>query len=189
MKRYVFVATLCTLALSCEKKTDSTVQDVNRDSLTINESDIEVEAIPHSCWLEAKGNDSLFAMIDDNLGTVTGKLKYQNYQKDSSSGDINGISSGDTLKVDYIFQSEGVTSTREIWFLKKNGNLIEGIGDYDESGERYKDPKNIKFEGGHSLAPAECAGFEKNFAKLEGPAAISEPAKPEDGKHQLTKQK
>lgn len=165
MKKLIFAAAAFVFMVSCEKKTDNKLQDLTKDSLTINESDIEIEAIPHSCWLEAKGNDSLFAMIDDNLGTVTGKLYYKNYQKDSSSGDISGMSIGDTIKVDYMFQSEGTTSTREIWFLKKNGNLVEGIGEYDETGERYKDPKTVKFEGGHSLAPAECKNFEKNFNK------------------------
>lgn len=163
MKKYLLSTAAFLVLFSCEKKTENKVQDVSKDSVTINESDIQVEAIPHSCWLEVKANDSVMAVIDDNLGTVTGKLQFKNYQKDSSSGDIYGISVGDTIKVDYVFQSEGLESTREIWFLKKNGNLVEGIGEYDETGEKYKDPKAVKFEGGHSLSSADCKDFDKKF--------------------------
>lgn len=150
--------------LSCNKKNESVMKDVNnKDTLTLNESDIMVEEIPENCYMEATGKDSLFVTLSDNLGTVTGKMHYKNFEKDSSFGDLVGMADGDTLKLEYNFQAEGTTSTREIWFLKKDGNLIEGIGEYNETGEQYKDPKLLKFTGGHTLKTTECKGFERNF--------------------------
>ena len=32
--------------------------------------------------------------------------------------------------LNYTFEAEGTTSEREIYFLRKDGNLIEGIGEH-----------------------------------------------------------
>ncbi len=164
MKKIVLSLLVFGFVLSCEKKNETVMKDVtNKDSLALNKSDIQIDEIPENCYMEATGKDSLFVKFSDNLGTVTGKMHYKNFQKDSSSGDIVGISDGDTIKVDYTFEAEGTTSTREIWFLKRHGNLIEGIGDYNETGEQYKDPKSVKFDGGHKLKPAACEKFDRNL--------------------------
>lgn len=154
---------LLSIAISCNEKKD-TIQDIKKSEVSVNESKTEIEAIPHYCFAEATGKDTVFVMLDDNLGTVTGKMYYKNYQKDSSTGTLAGSVSGDTIKAEYTFDSEGVTSTREIWFLKKDGKLYEGAGEMDETGEKYKSTQAVKFEGGRALHAAECKGFEKNFA-------------------------
>ncbi len=166
MKKIFFVLSSAAILFSCEKKeTVSNAASSTQDSLKINESDIQIEAIPHTCYSEAIGKDSVFVMLDDNLGTITGKMYYKNFEKDSSYGDLNGISDGDTLKVDYVFQSEGSTSTREIWFLMKDGKLLEGIAEYDETGEKYKNTLDIKYQGGHQLSAVNCESFDKKFPK------------------------
>ncbi len=166
MKKIFFVLSSAAILFSCEKKeTVSNAASSTQDSLKINESDMQIEAIPHTCYSEAIGKDSVFVMLDDNLGTITGKMYYKNFEKDSSYGDLNGISDGDTLKVDYVFQSEGSTSTREIWFLMKDGKLLEGIAEYDETGEKYKNTLDIKYQGGHQLSAVNCESFDKKFPK------------------------
>ena len=166
MKKLFFLLSSAAILFSCEKKeTVSNAASSTQDSLKINESDIQIEAIPHTCYSEAIGKDSVFVMLDDNLGTITGKMYYKNFEKDSSYGDLNGISDGDTLKVDYVFQSEGSTSTREIWFLMKDGKLLEGIAEYDETGEKYKNTLDIKYQGGHQLSAVNCESFDKKFPK------------------------
>ena len=178
---FVIIATL----FSCNKKTEQNI--LKQDSTGVF-SDEETSAdsalaTTTACYMEATGKDTLFAQIDDNLGTISGVLHYKNFQKDSSSGDIIGFSSGDTIKVDYTFQSEGITSIREIWFLKKDGKLWEGIGAYDATGERYADAKKIKFEEGHVLSTANCKDIHKNLVISTPPAnkppkPIAETAKP-----------
>lgn len=164
MKKITLAVFLAVALASCNKKNESIVKDVNnKDSLTLNESDIQIDEIPENCYMEATGKDSLFVRISDNLGTVTGKMHYKNFEKDSSFGELVGMADGDTLKLEYNFQAEGATSTREIWFLKKDGNLIEGIGEYNETGEQYKDPKLLKFTGGHTLNPADCKSIERKL--------------------------
>ena len=176
MKKILAVAALSMIALSCVKKTESNVQDVTEDSMTVNTSDFNIEAVPEICYMEATGKDTLFMKVVSNLGTVTGNLYYKNFEKDSSFGDIVGVEDGDTLKVDYTFESEGMTSTREIWFLMKDGKVLEGIGEPDADGTGYKDYYSIKYEGGHALSMVECNTIESRFKNMQAADSASSAA-------------
>lgn len=167
MKNFILSAFMVFTALSCEKKTTETVdvQTANADSVTIPESNEPIESsILQTCYMEATGKDTLFITLDDNLGTITGKMRYKNFEKDSSFGDVIGTQNGDTLKLNYTFEAEGTTSDREIYFLKKDGNLIEGIGEHKTEGNRdfYANASQLKYEG-HTLKSTDCTDFEKNF--------------------------
>lgn len=175
-------AVLITLfAISCNKKTESTVNTLDSSGVFVDTESVadSTLATTTGCYMHVTGNDTLFAQIDDNLGTVTGKLHYKNFQKDSSFGDLLGSSIGDTVKVDYTFQSEGVISTREIWFLKKDGKLYEGIGDFDKSGERYANYKKIKFEDGHVLSAVNCNTIANKFPEFSVSSSTPSASEPQ----------
>lgn len=104
------------------------------------------------------GKDTVFVSIDDNLGTITGKMASKNSEKDSNKGELSGFKSGDTLKLTYNFASEGKMGNKnEIYFLQTKNGLSEGIGDRDpETGTKYASEKKIKYAGGRNLKPADC---------------------------------
>ena len=167
MKNLILSALIILTAASCEKKSTETVdtQTVTPDSITVPESNEPVESSTlQSCYMEVTGKDTLFVSLDDNLGTITGKMRYKNFEKDSSFGDVMGTQNGDTIKLNYTFEAEGTTSDREIYFLRKDGNLIEGIGEHKTEGNRdfYANPAQLKYEG-HTLKSVDCTDFEKNF--------------------------
>ncbi|WP_185146643.1 hypothetical protein [Chryseobacterium sp.] len=168
MKNYFVAAALLMTALACEKKSTEKINTATTppDSVVVPETNEPLESSTRqSCYIGAVGKDSVFMSIDDNLGTITGKLRYKNFEKDSSFGDVAGSQNGDTLKLFYTFQSEGMTSNREIYFLRKDGNLLEGIGEQKTEGNDavYINPSKLKFENGHTMRPTECEGFEKKF--------------------------
>ena len=167
MKNLILSALMILTAVSCEKKTTETVdiQTTTPDSITVPESNEPVESSTlQTCYMEVTGKDTLFISLDDNLGTITGKMRYKNFEKDSSFGDVMGTQNGDTIKLNYTFEAEGTTSDREIYFLRKDGNLIEGIGEHKTEGSRdfYANPAQLKYEG-HTLKSIDCKNFEKNF--------------------------
>jgi hypothetical protein len=58
--------------------------------------------------------------------SVTGNLSYNYYEKDQNTGTIAGTITGDILRADYTFQSEGVESKRQVAFKKVGDDWVEG---------------------------------------------------------------
>lgn len=166
MKNFLIIASAIFIAVSCEKKLDQSIDTKSSaDKIANLENGNPVEpSTEQTCYLGVIGKDSVFISLDDNLGTFTGKMRYKNSQKDSSMGDLLGSKNGDTLKLNYIFASEGVTSDREIYFLLKDKNLIEGIGEHkvEDNKDIYTNPAKLKYDG-EPLKLVDCKNFEKNF--------------------------
>ncbi len=168
MKNLFISAFIVAVTLSCEKKSTeiSPTDPSMSDSLIIvPESNDPIEpSTLQTCYLQATGKDSVFVSLEDNLGTITGKMRYKNFEKDSSFGDVVGNQNGDTLRLVYTFQSEGKTSDREIYFLKKDGKLLEAAGEYTSDGSKssYADHSKLKYDG-PQLDQVDCKNFEKNL--------------------------
>lgn len=164
MKKYIFLGSLSFLLMNCNKKVEANKTVADSDSLTDSTSTvIDTLGSKSFCYLGVTGKDSVFVSIDDNLGTVTGKMRYKNSEKDSSKGELAGFKSGDTLKLTYEFASEGTTSKRDIFFIQKDGTLQEGIGNQkDENGEmKYADEKKVAYKDGRKFEAADCAMVSK----------------------------
>lgn len=168
MKKIILSAIIMSLTLSsCEKKTtDLLTSDDSLDSMVVvPETNEPIESSTlQTCYMQATGKDSVFVTLEDNLGTIIGKMRYKNFEKDSSSGDLVGSQNGDTLKVNYTFAEEGKTSEREIYFLRKGENIIEGIGEQTTEGatSKYANPAALKYVG-NTLKQVDCTDFDKKF--------------------------
>ena len=167
MKNNLILITVVLSIFSCEKKNTEKIETGDSaDSISVAETAAPVESSTlQNCYIQVTGKDSVFISLDDNLGTITGKMRYKNFEKDNSTGDIMGTKSGDTLKLNYTFQSEGSTSDREIYFLKKGDQLLEGIGEHSTEGSKeiYSNYAKIKFEQGN-FKQTDCKDFEKYFS-------------------------
>ncbi|MCS4305423.1 hypothetical protein [Chryseobacterium sp. BIGb0232] len=158
MKKLILIVAVSAVMINCNKKTEAPAPNVNTDTIAVEEPVIDTLGPKSFCYVGVTGKDSVFASIDDNLGTITGKLSYKNSEKDSSKGDVTGFKSGDTLKLTYEFSSEGKKSKRDIYFLQKDNALTEGIGDHkEEDGQsKYADEKKISYKDGQKLSTADC---------------------------------
>ncbi|MBO6186852.1 MAG: hypothetical protein J6O88_19560 [Chryseobacterium sp.] len=166
MKKYFLLSAFSVLMMNCTKKNETVKPVAITDSLeTSAEPAIDTLGPKSFCYLGVTGKDSVFVNIDDNLGTLSGKITYKNSEKDSSKGELLGFKSGDTLKLTYEFASEGTTSKRDIFFIQKENSLTEGIGDQkDENGTmRYADEKKITYKDGQKLEKIDCNVVEKTL--------------------------
>lgn len=75
--------------------------------------------------------DTAILMIEQKGKEVSGKMLYDNFEKDGSRGTVKGKEEGEILKLWYEFNSEGIHSIMEVYFKKENGRLLRGIGDMD----------------------------------------------------------
>lgn len=158
MKKLILLGAVSAFLINCNKKTEAPAPKAEADTIAVEEPVIDTLGPKSFCYIGVTGKDSVFASIDDNLGTITGKLYYKNSEKDSSKGDVMGFKSGDTLKLTYEFTAEGKKSKRDIYFLQKDNTLTEGIGNHkEEDGQsRYADDKKVSYKDGQKLTSADC---------------------------------
>lgn len=159
MKKLILLSSFALILLNCNKKPEAPVAEIPSVDTAVETDKVVDTLVPKSfCYMGVTGKDSTFVSIDDNLGTITGKMATKNSEKDSNKGELTGFKSGDTLKLTYEFASEGTTGNKnEIYFLQTKDGLIEGIGQRDaETGTKYVSDKKIKYSGGNNLKPADC---------------------------------
>jgi len=110
--------------------------------------------INETCYAAIFEKDSA-AMIVKTLasGEVTGSLLVKYGEKPQNNGTIEGKFSGDTLLVDYRFNTGKDSSrvyTNPLAFLKKDGKLIMGVGQIETTLGRsyFVKGKPIDYEAG-----------------------------------------
>lgn len=165
MKKLILLSAVSAFLINCNKKTEAPAPKAEADTIAVAEPIVDTLGPKSFCYIGVTGKDSVFASIDDNLGTIIGKLSYKNSEKDSSKGDVTGFKSGDTLKLTYEFASEGKKSKRDIYFLQKDNTLTEGIGDHKEEDghSKYADEKKISYQDGQKLNTADCKAVNKGL--------------------------
>jgi hypothetical protein len=99
------------------------------------------------CYGSFTDKDSVFLKLSTTGEKVTGDLIYKLFEKDKNKGVLNGTLAGDTIFATYEFTSEGQTSTRDVAFLKKGNELIEGFAPTDQNGVHFINRHDIDFAG------------------------------------------
>jgi len=141
-----------TLAVSCQQSGTST--DHNSDS-TVASADTAAAAttsqpaIDLRCFTQTVGKDKASLFMKVNNDSVSGRLEYNRYEKDSNEGDFEGTIQNNILRLQYHFMSEGVTSTRAVVFKLAGDSLYEGLpASFDNQGEPVfeEDAARIKFD-------------------------------------------
>jgi carbonic anhydrase len=117
-----------------------------------------VDSATAYCYYSIRNRDTVFLHINVAGNKVTGDLEYNLYEKDKNKGSIQGMLKGDTLIAEYTFLSEGIESVREVAFLKKGNDWVEGYGDIEEKNGRvvFKDIKALNFNSGFVLQEKDC---------------------------------
>ncbi|MBB4805519.1 hypothetical protein HNP38_000791 [Chryseobacterium defluvii] len=163
MKKLILLGLFSVILMNCNKKTETVPAKTETDTTAATEAIIDTLGPKSFCYMSVTGKDTVFASIDDNLGTITGKISYKNNEKDSSKGDVTGFKSGDTLKLTYEFEAEGTKSKRDIFFIQKGKTLIEGIGaQKDDNGQmKYANENKINYKDGYTLETADCKAVTK----------------------------
>ena len=111
-----------------------------------------------NCYRYVIKRDTILLQVREKGDSIRGTLSFDNYQKDSSHGDINGTINNDTVYVLYSFLSEGMRSVMEIALLRTGNSMIRGIGPMVNKGDTllYKDHKTINYQAGQKLDMVPC---------------------------------
>ncbi len=133
-----------------EKNTTGQEEKVNNPSNT---------TIPEAtCYWQIMQRDTLVASLVQEGESITGKLTFDNFQKDGSSGSVKGNLEGDIIKLWYSFQSEGMHSVMEVWYRQQGDALLRGIGPTGVKNDTsyFADPSAITFDSNQRLEKVAC---------------------------------
>jgi hypothetical protein len=152
MKPIILLTFVLMTFIACQKKE-------NKSPTTLEETKTSTsEKLGTDCY-RYEGNGIEVTMQITAAGQeIEGYLKYNLVGKDQNKGRFKGVQKGDTLLATYTFQSEGVESKRDIAFLLKNNQLLEGYGESIVEGttSKFKNPSQLKFEGTMPLSKIDC---------------------------------
>lgn len=162
MKRSLLLLTgIALLASACNSNNTDTK---GADSTSVTAIDttltpaVPIQAKITDCYIYTKNRDTVKLKLNTENEELTGDLSYNLFEKDSNKGTISGEIKGDTILAEYTFDSEGMRSTREVVFLKRDGKLYEGFGDLEEKSGKtvFKNRAQLKFGNAIVLSLTEC---------------------------------
>lgn len=115
-------------------------------------------AIEHSCYVYTSTKDTVHLHLQISGNMVTGDFSYNYFEKDKNSGTLQGNMKGDTLFAVYKFMSEGTESVREVAFLKKGNDFVEGYGAVEDvnKGMIFTNRSALDFPATSILKKVEC---------------------------------
>ena len=135
---------LLTLIVSCKKETAATPTAV------IEKPNPSQDA----CYEYAQKGDKIELQLHyiANSDSVNGTLNIAYAEKDRNSGIIHGKVTDSILIANYVFQSEGLKSIRQVAFKFQNGKLVEGFGEMNADGTSFLDANHLTFSSAMPLA-------------------------------------
>lgn len=154
MKKLLFTCLALSVLASCKTK------EKQEENETQPEVPVAVEekapALALGCYTYDGNGNHIVLEITEMNGTVLGNLDYALKEKDANKGTFSGVLKDSVLIGSYTFMSEGTESTREVAFLVKEGQLIEGFGALDETGTAFQDPTSLSFSSSMPLSKTDC---------------------------------
>ncbi len=155
MKNVIYFLLLAANLTACQQ--DSSTKKA-ADSTITAETAVIAAAESRICYVSFKNRDSTYLHLMKKGEQVTGTLNVSLYEKDRNVGTVSGLVKGDTLLLDYTFQSEGIESIRQVAYLQQDGKLIEGFAEVqDQNGKTsFKSLADLKFDGSVVLEQSDC---------------------------------
>jgi len=157
MQKPIILSLLAFTLANCENNKESSLSIKEITELVAEEP---ATVLPTGCYCYDDGNNVInFEMITFG-DQIMGALTYSLEGKDITIGTFEGYLSEQKLFGMYNFSSEGVKSTREIAFILKDDQLIEGYGELDESGNSFRNKDNISYSSTMPLTKTDCGNDE-----------------------------
>lgn len=155
MKNTTYLLVIASIFIGCQQERSNKKA---ADSTITAETAVMAAAESRTCYVRFKDQDSTYLNLMKKGETVTGTLDVRLHEKDRNSGTVAGLVKGDTLLLEYTFQSEGVQSVRQLAYLQHDGKLIEGFADVQEKNGKtsFKSLKDLIFGGSVVLEQSDC---------------------------------
>jgi hypothetical protein len=149
------------------REDNTSIQDTTialiKDSKRRDQEEVTVEkpagAGMVDCYWQLLKRDTIVASLSQSGNVVTGKLSFDNFEKDGSSGMVTGKSENGIIKLWYSFESEGMKSVMEVWLKKQGDMLLRGIGDMNVRSDTayFTNMGAVKFSESQVMKKIDCS--------------------------------
>ena len=157
MKTAIAILGLVLFSCGCgDNKKHNENQVVKEDSTQANAIDkINIAG----CYIKILKRDTMVLHLQQRGTNVSGKMNFDNYEKDGSSGEVKGVIEKNIVKMWYNFQSEGKHSVMELYFMIEDSSVIHGVGPVSTKGDTayFSDPSAINFSKDHAFTKTDCS--------------------------------
>ena len=166
--KYILYILLFSKLIACndsnQLNSKSTNSPSSNSSISPKPEEQPVNDIP-GCYMKIIGRDTAILMLEQKGNMFTGKMLYDNYEKDGSRGTINGKEDKEIIKLWYDFDSEGMHSIMEVYFKKENGRLLRGVGDMDAKTDTTYFISGVNYSDKEAFTKVNCdmIGWKLNF--------------------------
>lgn len=155
MKKLALLSLALFTAVACKNNPKTENQSVTEQENPVKGSS-EKPTLETGCYAYNSNGNTIKMEITEVSGEVSGDLNIAYSEKDANQGKFVGTLNGDKLIGTYTFNSERTESIREMAFLVKGNQLIEGYGELNENGTKFKDMNTIEYNSTMPLTKVEC---------------------------------
>ncbi len=152
--KLMLVAFIAFTFLNCknkeEKPEDIMVEETMEEEITM------APTLEKGCYIYNENGSMVNMEITKTDNPVEGNLTYAYAEKDKNTGTFKGEFNDDKLVGTYTFQSEGVESKRQVAFMLKDNQLVEGYGELNEDGTMFKDVNAVNYASAMPLTKTDC---------------------------------
>lgn len=102
--------------------------------------------------------DSAYLNINVKDTTINGVLEYNWNLRNDDTGTVVGVYRDSLLYVNYSFESEGITSVKEVIFKYRQGQLFQAFGELDQRNDTviFRDRGLLQFDLQHPFIKSQC---------------------------------
>ena len=164
--RSVFV--ICSIVLLSCSNNDTSIATTETEIIagenSAQDSTVFVSKID-GCYMRVLKRDTMLLHLQQNGETVSGKMNFDNYEKDGSTGTVSGVIENDIVKLWYNFQSEGMNSVMELYFKAADSSMVQGVGPVRNKADTayFTDHSKIDYSKDQSLNKIDCSQVPKKY--------------------------
>lgn len=160
---------ICCLAVLFECSCNNPETNEPAQETTVNNSslpDSSKSSGYSGCYIRVMQKDTLVAHLQQQGNNFTGRLTFNNYQKDGSTGTINGRLENGIIKLLYSFRSEGMNSVMEVYFKPGDAVLLPATGELRNHGDTvfFASPDSLRFAEKDRLQKTDCNSLPAKYS-------------------------
>jgi hypothetical protein len=117
------------------------------------------------CYMKILKRDTMLLHLQQNGKMVSGKMNFDNYEKDGSTGTVTGVIENDIVKLWYNFQSEGMNSVMQLYFKVVDSSMLQGVGPMENKADTayFTNHSKIDYSKDQALNKIDCAEVDKKY--------------------------